>query len=213
MDGSAAIKPVNKPGRPAGRRCTRAHLLAAARDAFAGGGFEGSGIRKIAEAAAVTPATLLHHFPRKQALYTAVLDAVAEELLGELPPLPAVPQAKDVLDLAESLLDWTASHDREACLILRELLYNRERAANARHWPLTPVVGRMKAIVAAAVRAGAVRPVNPFTFVFQIIGAVAYFHAGLPTIARMAGASEAALAKRYRADLLANLDAMLRRPE
>ena len=52
---------------------TRAAILDAAAEAFAGEGFTATSITQIAAAARVTKGAVYHHFPDKQALFEAVL--------------------------------------------------------------------------------------------------------------------------------------------
>ena len=56
-------------GRPA--KVHREDVLAAARDAFVRGGYEGTTLADISARLGVSPAALLRHAPTKQALFTA----------------------------------------------------------------------------------------------------------------------------------------------
>ena len=77
------------PRLPASDR--RRQLLDAALDLFAQKGFNGTTTKEIATAAGVTEAIVFRHFPSKQALYSAVLDAKHES--GEVAALVAQWQA------------------------------------------------------------------------------------------------------------------------
>ena len=59
-------------------RVTRAEVLAAARDAFAERGFEGTTLSAIAARVAVSPAALLRHAPSKQALFHLAMESEPE---------------------------------------------------------------------------------------------------------------------------------------
>jgi AcrR family transcriptional regulator len=50
---------------------TRAGILDAAIEAFAEGGFHGTGTRTVSDRAGVTPATVYYYFPNKRSLYAA----------------------------------------------------------------------------------------------------------------------------------------------
>lgn len=63
---------------------TRAALLAAAREAFATQGYAGTGTEAVVRAAAVTRGALYHHFTDKAALFAAVFEAVAAEILAAI---------------------------------------------------------------------------------------------------------------------------------
>ncbi|HXM75808.1 MAG TPA: helix-turn-helix domain-containing protein, partial [Thermoanaerobaculia bacterium] len=58
-------------GRPA--KIRREEVLAAAREAFDTGGFEGTTLADISGRLGVSPAALLRHAPTKQALFTAAM--------------------------------------------------------------------------------------------------------------------------------------------
>jgi AcrR family transcriptional regulator len=67
-------------GRPA--RVTRAQVLKAAREGFAGGGYHGTTLAAIAARLALSPAALLRHAPTKHALFVAAMSP------GEAPADP-----------------------------------------------------------------------------------------------------------------------------
>src|SRR5260221_12948475 len=59
---------------------TRRHLVATATGLFAVQGYEATSIDNVLDAAGVSRGALYHHFPGKEALFEAVLEAVEEEL-------------------------------------------------------------------------------------------------------------------------------------
>lgn len=61
-------------GRRPGAPDTRAEVLAAARESFAGKGFRGTTIRAVASAAGVDPALVHHYFGTKDDLFLAALE-------------------------------------------------------------------------------------------------------------------------------------------
>ncbi|HEV8064003.1 MAG TPA: helix-turn-helix domain-containing protein, partial [Acidimicrobiales bacterium] len=58
---------------------TREALLTAARELFAEKGYTATGREQVADRAGVTRGALYHHFANKQALFTAVVEAVEVE--------------------------------------------------------------------------------------------------------------------------------------
>lgn len=62
----------------------RARIVGAALDAFASGGFSGTGMAQIADAAGVTRAVLYDHFPSKKALFLGVLHEQNATFLGHV---------------------------------------------------------------------------------------------------------------------------------
>lgn len=63
---------------------TRAALLATARRLFATKGYAGTGTEEVVAEAGVTRGALYYHFADKRALFEAVVESVAEEVLGAI---------------------------------------------------------------------------------------------------------------------------------
>ena len=68
------------------RQQTRTRIVAAAIDAFAANGFDGSGTRDIAARADVTQGLLTYHFESKLALWQSAADQLFAELTAVLSP-------------------------------------------------------------------------------------------------------------------------------
>jgi AcrR family transcriptional regulator len=64
----------------------RSQLVQAAASAFLAGGFDGTSMESVADAAGVTRLIVYRHFESKEALYRAVLEAVVEPLRLEFAP-------------------------------------------------------------------------------------------------------------------------------
>lgn len=89
------------------REATRATLVAAARPLFAERGYAAVGTEEIVRAAGLTRGALYHHFDGKDGLFTAVFEAVEEDLLeriagaiqasGAAAPLAALQVGIDVM--------------------------------------------------------------------------------------------------------------------
>ena len=65
---------------PKGQRA-RAQILAVAEELLVERGFHGTSVRDIATAAKLPLATVVYHFARKEQLYAAVLQAIADDLM------------------------------------------------------------------------------------------------------------------------------------
>lgn len=63
---------------------TRAALLATARALFAEKGYAATGTEEVVAQAAVTRGALYYHFKDKQALFAAVVEEVAQDILNEI---------------------------------------------------------------------------------------------------------------------------------
>lgn len=85
--GASASKPAKRTRLPAAER--RAQILAVARDLFVGEGFERASMRRIADAAGITPTAIYDHFHDKEALLTAI----AEEFFDGLTRAMDIPAA------------------------------------------------------------------------------------------------------------------------
>ena len=190
----------------------RLRALDAAEALFAERGLWGTSVRDLAAAIDMPPASLLHHFPRKQALYRAVLERIAADLDGGLARAlhgPGDHRAR-LRRLVRTLADWSQAQPRRSNLLLRELLDNPARIGAAPVLPLEPVVERVTAFVREGQAAGAFRPVDPLLALTHLAGSVAYFIAAGPTFARMTRRRSAAARYRaYRADLIALVDGWL----
>ena len=204
-----------RPGRPKGDRETRERVLAAAVTELAAAGFYGTTVRSVADSVGITTASLLHHFPTKEALYGEVLARIAESL--EAWP-HAAEDGRDpedrVLALVDGFLAWTAANELYSRVLMRELMDNVERASRARRWYLAPVVRHGIDAVRKAQSEGGLVPFDAETFVFQFVGSVVYFFIALPTAERIIevrGADRAELVERFRAQLLLNTRAIVRR--
>jgi AcrR family transcriptional regulator len=80
-------------GRPA--KIRREEVLAAAREAFDTGGFEGTTLADISGRLGVSPAALLRHAPTKQALFTAAMGTTPGPEMLPLAFLAEVPAHAD----------------------------------------------------------------------------------------------------------------------
>src|SRR5688572_21775643 len=167
---SAVALEKRKPGRPSGAGGTRERILACTIDELATHGFYGTTVRSIADEVGVTTASLLHHFPTKESLYSEVLARIAESL--ETWPARDRVEA-DPIERVVALIDgfyaWVESHDAYSRILLRELMDNVGRAAHARRWHLAPVTRRAVDVVrdALAELGAAAGSVDAEMLVFQ----------------------------------------------
>ena len=73
------------PGkRVAQGRATRGQLIEVATSLFASRGYEATSIEAVLAAAGVSRGALYHHFAGKEALFTAVLEAVSDRVMAEV---------------------------------------------------------------------------------------------------------------------------------
>jgi AcrR family transcriptional regulator len=167
---------------------TRRRLLDQAARLFAAEGFHGVSLAQIAGACGLGNAGLLHHFPSKNKLYRAVLEALATDLEQRLAEASAAADVTPAARLRATLRAqaiWTARQPQAARLVLRELLDNLGRVEQAQNLPLSGVVALMRRQIEAAQAAGAVSPAPAMLLLTQFLGALAYAVMARPTFARM----------------------------
>lgn len=92
-------------------RATRARLLEAAITCLAELGYQASTVAVVAERAGVSRGAAQHHFPTREALFTAALEHVtairADEMRRELAELSAAPDTATVIELVFTLFTGT----------------------------------------------------------------------------------------------------------
>jgi AcrR family transcriptional regulator len=83
------MSPMSEEQRVSGKRAaqgraTRGQLIEVATGLFAEHGYEGTSIEAVLTAAGVSRGALYHHFAGKEALFTAVLEALNERITAQL---------------------------------------------------------------------------------------------------------------------------------
>jgi AcrR family transcriptional regulator len=169
-----ALKPGELP--------TSETLVARAAVWFGERGFDGGSLRELGAELGVTAPTLLHHVGSKQKLYARVLAHVAGDLAAAYAARAAGDDEDQISALVDAYLAWSRQNEAYARLLMRELLDNRERAANGKYWPLAGIVKTVTAQV-RRVRGGS--EIDAAMVVFQAIGAIAYFAAAEPTLRKI----------------------------
>jgi AcrR family transcriptional regulator len=218
MDAGAAPPPT-RPTRDAER--TRAAILAAARAAFAAKGLAGARVDEIAAAAGITKATLYHHFPTKDGLFTDVLAQAyrgvrdAERALD----LDGLAPAEALAALVRATFDYDNDHPDFVRLVLDE---NLHRGAHIARLPdrgslNRPALDLLRGILSAGEAAGVFRPGLDPLELHYVVSALCFFSVSNRHTfhALFAGTPEhaAALARRREAAVEAALRFVLRNPE
>ncbi len=101
-----------------------AQIVAEATRLFAAQGFDGTALQQIADAVGVTKPAVLHHFPSKEHVRLAVLDAIVAHWNDALPRLLlASHSAHDRFEAVfGELLAFFGEHPDRARVVLREVL-------------------------------------------------------------------------------------------
>jgi AcrR family transcriptional regulator len=102
----------------------RSRAVSAATRLFAARGFDGTALQDIADAVGVTKPAVLHHFPSKEHIRTAVLDGILAHWKETLPRLlMAATASSDRFDAVFGELHRFFAQDPDrARLVLREML-------------------------------------------------------------------------------------------
>lgn len=95
----------------------RRGILAACLSAFGDSGFHGASMAEIARRAGISHTGLLHHFPRKQDLLTAVLDLQDQTSADYLRTHSALAPEADPLDLLRGMAEALVDRDRHPGLV------------------------------------------------------------------------------------------------
>lgn len=162
---------------------TKTRSLAAAQTLFAEKGFYGASMDQIARELGLTKQALIHHFGTKEKLYGAVLQQISDRLMAQLPPADA---GKD--GFAEAIARvhaHTLAEPDAAQLLMRELLDNRRRAAQAGTWYLRPFLDRLDALLRQRRDWAKATPAASAAHVYQLLGAIKYFAVSQTTLAHM----------------------------
>jgi AcrR family transcriptional regulator len=184
-------------------KASRARALSAAEALFASRGFHGTSLRDVAAEAGMPLAGVVYHFPKKEALYGAVLEEIASELMSRLAlPLPVIDDAVEYAarldDAIVALGRWASERPHRVRLLLREVMDNAARVARASRLPLAPMLTSLVSFVERGVRLKVVATLWPETAVLHLVGALSYFAVTRPTLRRIVGAErERALAAAY----------------
>jgi TetR/AcrR family transcriptional regulator len=177
------------PGRGPGRPPTplaRDAVLAAARRAFASEGYDGASLSAIARSLGITKASLLHHFPSKDALYAEVLsDTLAG--LESLLPAPDAPFL-DALDrLGAQVTDWLASRPEAAQLLMREVIGGGAIARGPGLGAVVAVLEGTTAFFARGVREGSIAPQDPESLAVAVVSLHLTWFAAPEVVTRLRG--------------------------
>jgi AcrR family transcriptional regulator len=166
--------------RPA--RTSPDRILAAAAFEFAGRGFAGATVDRIARRARVNKAMLYYHFKSKQGLYRTLLRrmfSLAAERLHAIAALDVAP-AEKVDRVIAGLAALVREHTYFPAIMMREVAEGGAHLDRATLTALADVPRAVGAIVQQGIAVGAFRPVNPVFAYFSMMAPIVFFLAGTP---------------------------------
>jgi TetR/AcrR family transcriptional regulator len=164
---------------------SREKILEVAEALFAQRGFNGVGLREVADAAGLGKSSLFHHFRSKAQLYFEVLRQVLRRIDGRLAPVLAAPGSpSEKLDRwLDALVDALAEHGATARLLLRGLFEQDDfpseplPEAQACERVLADTLQGIQTLLREGVEQGVFRRVSVAHMVQTLIGATVYHFA------------------------------------
>lgn len=165
-------------GRTKPRIDSRARVLEGAAEEFAGHGFAGARIERIARRTRLNVRMLYYHFGSKKGLYAAVLEAIYEEAARIL---DLTARAEDPTQAALALyVDFLVENPRFARVLARELLDGASHLRAlfaARPELFIRVHANTHQLLDGAMRAGLLRHEDPALTVFSLTSSLCFLTA------------------------------------
>ncbi|MDZ7676470.1 MAG: TetR/AcrR family transcriptional regulator [Acidimicrobiales bacterium] len=167
---------------------TREAILLAARRAFAERGYDGASIGEIASAVGIAKASVLHHFPNKDELYTAVFERLlAEWFLKVENAIEGPYDGWDQFDRGLSAgFEFFAENPDIVRLVRREALDGTHFGVDLGA-TLRPMFERAVGFLQAQIKDGVFRDHDPEQMVISGLGAVLSYFSDVPFIEGLLG--------------------------
>lgn len=149
----------------------KARILSVATQLFGAQGYEATSIQAIAEGAGIRKQSLLYHYPSKEQLLHAVIEAWLLHWREELPKLLARSSGYDRFSASvAALLDFFHEDPNRARLALREMLDRPAELRRQMHEHLSPWMHLLTDYIRMGQASGLLRPeVNPESYVVQVM--------------------------------------------
>lgn len=167
---------------------SRAAILQAAIEEFAGQGIEGARIDFIARSARVNKALLYYYFHDKEGLYGAVLDQVFGGLHQAVMPCleSSLPPRDKILAYVGRYFDYIAGNPQFPRVVQGEMMRagrnkspHLQRLAKQHVGPIFAAVTR---VLQQGIAAGEFRPVDPVHFVLSMVALVVFYFSSAPAM-------------------------------
>jgi AcrR family transcriptional regulator len=155
---------------------SRDRILDAAERLFADKGFAATSMRHIAQGAGVNVATLYYHCGSKEQLFVSIYARVIERMSAWV---AETFEAGDdfrtiVIQLVDRVVDYLAAHPSIPRLLLRSDLGDIPGADEGKHQVYRPLFDIVAQVMAARVKSGEIRRVDPIAFVTAATGLILY---------------------------------------
>lgn len=178
----------------------RSQILAVATRRFARRGFDGTSLQAIAEEVGVRKASLLHHFPSKQALLQGVLDGLFGHWQEHLPKLlEAVTSGRGRFEaITEELVRFFREDPDRARLVIRELMDRPDAMRERLNQTLKPWVALIGDYIRKSQDVGHVgQDVDPELYIVHIVTLAISGVAALPVVEEALPEAGAEVADRH----------------
>ncbi len=187
--------PKSAPARTQAERAdqARARILDAAVREFSENGLAGARTEHIAEAAGVNKALLYYYFQNKEALYTAALESVAEQVVAHgMAALHSPATAGErVVRFALHHFDRIHSQRPFQTLMQHEMmrLHRGEESALAFivDRVFRPTMGPVEQLIAEGQRAGELVRTDPWQMMYAALGANVFYFLSAPVMEHLTG--------------------------
>jgi TetR/AcrR family transcriptional regulator len=159
----------------------RQQLIETALDVFSRKGFDGATTKEIAVEAGVTEAIIFRHFPTKQALYTAVVQAKRDpaEIEAWIASVKSFTERNDDVglfrEIARVLLACYREDPRHERVMLYAALEGQEQTLVEHRRMSLPIMKMLTDYVARRQREGALKPGPPEAVITAIAGMASHF--------------------------------------
>ncbi len=179
-------------GRPRGNEShCREQLLDAGLTVFSDLGYDGAGLRAIAQRAGCDVSMIAHHFGSKSALWRAVVEREAQRLQADLRRASAyLAPGSDSIEVrigkaVDQLFEVMVEHPEMVRFAMREMVGTGERVDTLIELFVRPVLAAYAPLWQAAIEAGYFGVDDPYLVHNSLFGAIAFLVMSAPMMARM----------------------------
>ncbi len=164
MNEISAIRPTTRIQRE-----KQDAILSAALDVFSTHGFRGATIDQIAAAAGMSKPNLLYYFPRKAAIYKALIAGLLDTWLAPLREMDAggdpIPEIRSYI---RRKLEMARDYPRESRLFANEMLQGAPRTLDLLQGALKELVDEKARVIGRWMDEGKLGRTDPYHLIFAI---------------------------------------------